>query len=188
MLDTTRSCKSKCPLDERFDVYMLTSSSVVALCKLYDLKDPRLAEVKVKGDLVVTQSDRIMTRSRARAQPDTYTTISAQLKIIKVLVEELLSGSGPRSLDAAAAAELDEELSEDGDWEDDSDFLDLGSGMTKAQLMALGAEDSAEERARDDETQTALLEFFRLKAADADFGAVFAQLTPAEQEKLRNMN
>jgi hypothetical protein len=168
---------------------VLTSTSVVALCKLYDLQDPRLAEVQVKGDLVVRQSDRIMTRSRARAQPDQYTTISAQLKIIKVLVEELLSGSGPRSLDAAAAAELEEEFSDDGDWEDDpSDFLDLGSGMTKAQLMALGAEDSAEERARDDETQTALLEFFRLKAADASFGAVFEQLTPAEQEKLRNMS
>ena len=168
---------------------MLTLNSVVALCKLYDLQDPRLAEVQVKGDLLVTQSNRIMTRSRARAQPDQYTSVSAQLKIIKVLVEELLSGSGPRSLDAAAAAELDEELSDDGEWEDDpADFLDLGSGMTKAQLMALGAEDSAEARARDDETQTALLEFFKLKAADPSFGAVFAQLTPAEQEKLRNMS
>jgi hypothetical protein len=168
---------------------MLTLNSVVALCKLYDLQDLRLAEVQVKGDLVVTQSNRIMTRSRARAQPDQYTTVSAQLKIIKVLVEELLSGSGPRSLDATTAAELDEEFSDDGDWEDDSaDFLDLASGMTKAQLMALGAEDSAEARARDDETQTALVEFFKVKAADPDFGAVFAQLTPAEQEKLRNMS
>ena len=68
---------------------MLTLVSVVALCKLYDLQDPRLAEVQVKGDLVVTQSNRIMTRSRARAQPDQYTSVSAQLKIIKVLVEEL---------------------------------------------------------------------------------------------------
>lgn len=163
--------------------------SVVALCKLYDLQDPRIAEVQVKGDLIVTQSNRIMTRSRARAQPDTYTSVSAQLKIIKVLVEELLSGSGPRSLDAAKAAELDDDDSDDGDWEDEpSDFLDLGSGMTKAQLMALGAEDSAEARARDDETQTGLVEFFKQKAADPGFGDVFAQLTPAEQEKLRNMS
>jgi len=177
------------PSVEFRNAQMLTTNSVVALCKLYDLQDPRLSEVQVKGDLVVTQSTRIMTRSRARAQPDQYTSVSAQLKIIKVLVEELLSGSGPRSLDAAAAAELDEELSDNGDWEDDpSDFLDLGSGMTKAQLMALGAEDSAEAHARDDETQTALLEFFRLKAADPAFGAVFSQLTPAEQEKLRNMS
>lgn len=156
---------------------------------MYDLQDPRLAEVQVKGDLVVTQSNRIMTRSRARAQPDQYTMIPAQLKIVKVLVEELLSGNGHRSLDAGAAAELDEEDSDNGEWEDDpADFLDLGSGMTKAQLMALGAEDNAVDRARDDETQNALLNFFRSKAADAEFGAVFAQLTPAEQEKLRNMS
>lgn len=137
---------------------------------------------------MVTQSDRIMTRSRARAQPDQYSTVSAQLKIVKVLVEELLTGSGPRALDAAAAAELDDEISDDGEWEDDpSDFLDLGSGMTKAQLMALGAEDSAEDRARDDETQTALIEFFRSKAADPAFGAVYGQLNPTEQEKLQKM-
>jgi hypothetical protein len=115
--------------------------------------------------------------------------IPAQLKIVKVLVEELLSGNGHRTLDAGAAAELDDEDSDNGEWEDDpADFLDLGSGMTKAQLMALGAEDSAVDRARDDETQNALLNFFRSKATDADFGAVFAQLTPAEQEKLRNMS
>lgn len=115
--------------------------------------------------------------------------ISAQLKIVKVLVEELLSGNGHRTLDAGAAAELDDEDSDNGEWEDDpADFLDLGSGMTKAQLMALGAEDSAVDRARDDETQNALLNFFRSKANDAEFGAVFAQLTLAEQEKLRNMS
>jgi hypothetical protein len=41
-------------------------NSVIALSKLYDLKDPRVAQIMVKGDLIVPQSDRIMTRSRAR--------------------------------------------------------------------------------------------------------------------------
>ena len=40
--------------------------SVIALSKLYDLDDPRLAQIQVKGDLIVPESDRIMTRSRAR--------------------------------------------------------------------------------------------------------------------------
>lgn len=167
---------------------MLTVCSVIALSKLYDLQDPRLANVQVKGDLIVPQSDRIMTRSRARAQPDQYTTVPAQLKIIKVLVGELLSASGPRTLDAGAAAEFDDDGSDDGEWEDDpNDFLDLGSGMTKSQLMALGAEDSAAARARDDETQTYLLDFFRLKASSPEFGEIFNSLTPEEQEKLRTM-
>lgn len=162
----------------------------MALSKLYELNDPRLAEVQVKGDLIVPKSDRIMTRSRARQQPDQYTIIPAQLKIIKVLVEELLSASGPnRALDAAAAADLDDD-DEDGDWEDDAnDFLDLGAGMTKSQLMAYAAEDGPSmNRGRDDETQTFLENFFRQQAQNPAFANVFSSLTPEEQEKLRGMS
>ncbi|KAI5362746.1 putative importin-beta domain, armadillo-like helical [Septoria linicola] len=165
--------------------------NIVALAKLYELNDPRLAEIQVKGDLIVPKSDRIMTRSRARQQPDQYTIIPAQLKIIKVLVEELLSASGSnQNIDAAAAAELDDDDDEDGDWEDDpNDFLDLGSGMTKSQLMAYAAEDGpATSRGRDDETQTYLLGFFRQQGQNPDFANVFGALTPGEQEKLRSMS
>jgi len=169
---------------------MLIEHSIIALAKLYDLNDPRIAAVQVKGDLIVPKSDRIMTRSRAKQQPDQYTTVSAQLKIIKVLVEELLTASGGRPLDAAAAAELDEEGSDDGEWEDDAnDFLDLGSGMTKAQLMAYGAEDSAAtSRGRDDETQAYLLEFFHGQANKPAFGEVYQSLTTEEQQKLQSMS
>lgn len=109
------------------------TASVIALTKLYDLDDSRLSQVHVKGDLIVPQSDRIMTRSRARQNPDQFTVIPASLKIVKVLVEELLSASGAsRSLDAAAAAGLEDENSEDEDWEDEPNgFLDLGAGITK---------------------------------------------------------
>lgn len=170
---------------------ILTTSSVAALSKLYDLNDPRIAEIQVKGDLIVPKSDRIMTRSRAKETPDTYTIVSAQLKIIKVLVEELLSASGNRALDAAAgvdgAADDDED---DEDWEDDSEeFLDLGTGMTKSQLMALGAEDGPSTmRGRDDETQALLLNFFRQASQKPGFGDVFNSLTAEEQDKLRAMS
>lgn len=150
-----------------------------------------MAEIQVKGDLIVPKSDRIMTRSRARQQPDQYTSTSAQLKIIKVLVSELLAASGNRPMDAAAAAELDEDGEEDGDWEDDenADFLDLGSGLTKTQLMAYGAEDSASVmRGRDDETQAYLLTFFRGQAQKQGFAEVFNSLTQEEQQKLRSMS
>ena len=144
----------------------------------------------MKGDLIVPKSDRIMTRSRAKETPDQYTSVSAQLKIIKVLVEELLSASGNRRLDAAAAADLDDDEEDDGDWEDDpDDFLDLGSGLTKSQLMSYGAEDSTEfTRGRDDETQAYLLNFFRQAAQKPGFADVFSSLTSEEQEKLRSMS
>lgn len=138
------------------------------------------------------KSDRIMTRSRAKQTPDEYTMIPAQIKIIKVLVEELLGASSNRNLDASAAADLDDdEDDDDGDWEDDpSDFLDLGSGMTRAQLMAYGAGDDSTpySRGRDDETQQYLLDFFRQQAQKPEFGEIFNTLSPAEQEKLRSMD
>lgn len=133
-----------------------------------------------------------MTRSRAKANPDRYTMIPAQLKILKVLVEELLSASGnARNLDAAAAAELDDDDESDGgNWEDDpNDFLDLGAGMTKEQLMAFDSEDpSAFSRGRDDETQEYLLGFFREAAAKPGFAEAFGALSEEEQAKLRSMS
>lgn len=135
-------------------------------------------------------SDRIMTRSRARNNPEQYTIISAQLKIIKVLVDELLSASGnARNFDANNAAELDDD-DEDDDWEDDGgDFLDLGSGMTKSQLMAYAAEDGpGASRGRDDETQSYLVQFFQQAAQKPGFNDVFTALTSDEQEKLRTMS
>lgn len=139
------------------------------------------------------QSNRIITRSRAKETPDQFTAVSAQLKILKVLVEELLSASGNRALDAAAAGvdgNGDDDEEEDGDWEDDDDeFLDLGTGMTKSQLMAYGAEDSpAATRGRDDETQAYLLNFFREASQKPEFASMFSSLTAEEQDKLRAMS
>ncbi|KAI9667509.1 MAG: hypothetical protein M1821_000325 [Bathelium mastoideum] len=202
--------------------------NVIALSKLYNLQDPRLAQIMVKGDLIIPQSDRIMTRSRARQSksspplvyqhglkqhqdPDQFTIVPAPLKIIKVLVEELLSASGSaRAIDSAAAAELDEEGSDDGDWEDDPDMLDLGLGVTKqgerkrllsllvnylsfgswdlAELMTYGDAPQTPARQRDDETQAYLIQFFREIAEKPGFADVFNVLSPQEQEKLRTMS
>jgi hypothetical protein len=122
--------------------------SVLALSKIYDLDDPRLSQITVKGDLIVQHDDnRIMTRSRAKQrefppptvgspnvppEPDCFTIVPANLKIIKVLVEELHSAAGSqREIDAAALDQLEEAGSDDGDWEDDPDTLDLGSLATR---------------------------------------------------------
>ncbi len=49
-----------------FFVLSTDEYSVIALSKLYNLGDPRLDSIMVKGDLIIPKSDRIMTRSRAR--------------------------------------------------------------------------------------------------------------------------
>lgn len=180
---------------------------MIALSKLYDLKDARLGQVQVKGDLVATGDGRIMTRSRAKASgcipglvlrctsfptlmatadPDQYTIVPAPLKILKVLVVELQSASGV-PLDAAAAAELAEEGSSDGEWEDEvNPFVDLGSGYSREQLMAFAAEEPGGGRQRDDETQSFLVDFFKRAATTPGFQEEFGALTTEEQQRLRD--
>lgn len=165
--------------------------SVIALSKLYDLQDPRLDQVQVKGDLIVPDdTSRIMTRSRARQNPDQFTIVPATLKILKVLVEELLSASGvARAIDAATSTTdlLEDEGSDNGEWEDDDGIVDLGLGATRAELMAY-AEEGVGSRQRDDETQAYLVNFFREASQKPGFNEMFAQLTEEEREKLRMMS
>jgi hypothetical protein len=51
--------------------------NVIALSKLYDLKDPRLAQIQVKGDLIPNTDGRILTRSRAKSS--TYLSLRPRL-------------------------------------------------------------------------------------------------------------
>lgn len=182
---------------------MLIHDSVIALSKLYDLKDHRLAEIQVKGELIPNTDGRIMTRSRARTStsfnhkhrqtpltkptdPDRWTIVPATLKILKVLIVELQSATGA-PLDANAAAELAEEGSDDGSWEDEPNpFVDLGSGFTKEQLMAFANEEPNSGRQRDDETQAFLVEFFSRAATTPGFAEEFSQLNEEEKQRLRD--
>lgn len=126
------------------------------------------------------------------ADPDQFTVIPAPLKIVKVLIEELLSASGIQTAAnaAAAAAEFADEEGENDDWEDVPNVLDLGLGSTKAELMAYGNDGAASfMRQRDDETQAYLTEFF-LKAGReniAGFNELYAALTDEERTKLNEL-
>jgi hypothetical protein len=121
--------------------------------------------------------------------PDQYTIIPAPLKIIKVLIEELLSASGHQTAAQLAnqAAEFADEENENDDWEDLPNTLDLGLGATKADLMAYANEGAASfMRQKDDETQAYLVEFF-LNATREDvagFNGVYALLSEEEKGKL----
>lgn len=191
------------------------STSVIALSKLYSLNDLRIAQTSVKGELVVPESNIIMTRSRARASsytplgtdwsikisniisptdPDQYTIVPATLKILKVLITELLSASGANAasnLAAAAASHMaEDDDDDDGDdegWEDEPDTLDLSLGSTKADLM--GWIENTNSRKRDDETQQYLSEFFLAAAKDniSGFQQWYNMLTEEEKAKLNEL-
>lgn len=180
--------------------------SVIALSKLYTLNDQRVIQTMVRGDLIIPESTRIRTRSQSKnsttphfppatylqpADPDQYTIVPASLKIIKVLIEELLSASGQGTAAAqaaAAAAEFDEE-GDDDSWEDVPSTLDLGLGSTKAELMAWGEGQGSFMRQRDDETQAYLTEFFVKASREniAGFNELYAALTEEEKRKLNEL-
>lgn len=125
-----------------------------------------------------------MTRA---TDPDQYTIVPATLKILKVLIVELQSAAGA-PLDASAATELADEGSDDGSWEDEPNpFVDLGSGLSKEQLMAYAADDGPSGgRQRDDETQAFLVDFFTRAATTPGFADEFNQLNEEEQQRLRD--
>ncbi|KAI0177487.1 importin-beta domain-containing protein [Pestalotiopsis sp. NC0098] len=164
--------------------------NVIALSKLYSLNDARLAQTMVKGDMIMPTSDRIMTRSRAKQNPDQFTIIPVPLKILKVLVDELASASGMQSAATAAAAAaaqfVDDDESDDG-WEDEGDTVDLSLGTTKSDLM--GYLESNNMRNRDDETQQYLAEFFVKAASEniANFNEWYGGFTDDEKAKLQSL-
>ncbi|KAJ8060212.1 hypothetical protein OCU04_010555 [Sclerotinia nivalis] len=164
--------------------------NVIALSKIFSLNDQRVAQTTVKGDLIIPTSNRIMTRSKAKLNPDQYTIIPASLKIIKVLIEELLSASGlQNAATAAAAAEFADEDCDDDSWEDVPNVLDLGLSSTKQDLMAFGEGRGGFGRNRDDETQAYLTEFF-VKAGRENVGGfneLYNALTDEEKIKLQEL-
>ncbi len=129
----------------------------------------------------------------AHEDPDRFTIVPAPLKILKVLIEELLSAQGKlgtAAANAAAAIAADFDAVEgEGDegWEDDPDSLDLSLGATGADLMAYM--ESGSSRMRDDETQAYLTEFFLRAARDntAGFKGWYDQLTDEEKGKLNEL-
>ena len=71
-------------------------------------------------------------QSNTCIEPDQFPSVPANVKILKVLVEELHSAAGSgQELDFTAIDALqDDESGDDEEWEDDPDILDF-PGVTK---------------------------------------------------------
>ncbi|KAK4200374.1 putative importin beta subunit [Triangularia verruculosa] len=162
-----------------------TTRNIIALSKVYALNDPRVAQVQVKGELIITETKRIRTRSQTKLQPDQFTIIPAPLKILKLLVDDLVfaAGAQPASKVAAVAASQFADVdSDDGSegWEDETNDL---------VNLAAGGNFDFGDRTRNDETGEYLREFF-VKAAQENTGNFqhwFELLNDDEKGKLREL-
>ena len=152
--------------------FQAVRQNVMALTTIYSLHDTRFAGIQVKGDMIVDyNTTRIKTRSLAKAAPIQYTVIGAELKLIKLLVNELVpnytSGSPVRGY-GFAVVDAAPRVNSEGSWESASGGTVSRGSPTKA----------------DDETQKYLIDFFTGIGAEARFQQLYGELTDEEQKRL----
>ena len=172
-----------------FSGYDAIRQNVIALTNIYKLHDERLKSTQTKGDLLVDNSTRIKTRSQSKKQPDQYSIISVSLKLVKVLIQELLTTPNSAGLGLRKHSITHTQGSDDDEWEDEPAVLDLASQGTRQDLMGFMDEMSKWNlHQSDDETQQYLTRFFNEIANEPYFQGMYQSLTDAEKEKLQHMN
>lgn len=105
--------------------------NIITLGNLYELQDPRIEAVIVEGDLLPVPENVIMTRSRAKAYGTIYTQVTANVKIVKLFMRELVMGKfaeakdaelamkqSARSLGQSGLHQNNDEEAGDDDWEE----------------------------------------------------------------------
>ncbi|KAG0175607.1 Importin 9 [Apophysomyces sp. BC1015] len=132
-----------CDYYDGFSGYYSIKVSAIALSKIFLVNDPRLQDITVKGEIVVNPNAGIVTRSKAKRNPDQYTAIPLQAKIIKLLVSDLgnnLTGDQAPQEDVESVGE------DDGDWEDaDDDAYGPGDFNLLSDILANIAEEDDDE-------------------------------------------
>lgn len=78
---------------------MTDHSSVIALSKLYSLNDPRLAQITVKGDLIIANDERIKTRSHSKQSMSPAGPFKASSTSLDALARRYSSATDPVSPD-----------------------------------------------------------------------------------------
>ncbi|GAA6011372.1 hypothetical protein JCM10207_008317 [Rhodosporidiobolus poonsookiae] len=187
-----------CEFSPDFQGYWNQKVSSVALSQLYAAAPSRasLQQVQVKGDLLLTAAnkDKIMTRARARANPDQFPPIPFPAKALKLLLQDAQTaakqGGAPKGVpDDAVSDDEDDEWADEGAEftsgnERELDFLsDMLAGGGLSRYMNSSADeaddDMDEQDLQDDpiwqlDLTTHLTGFFR-QAYESDLGS-FRQL------------
>ncbi|MCJ1282925.1 hypothetical protein MMC26_002251 [Xylographa opegraphella] len=142
--------------------------NIMALVAIYSAHDPRFDTIQVNGDMIVDRTaSRIKTRSMAKKDPIKYTIVSADLKIIKLLINELVPAYDTVPSSHSLLHSKHCSGGSVDSWSTDSS----GLGPQKA----------------DDETQKYLVEFFANAGMDPHFQRLYLLLTPLEQTRLVEM-
>lgn len=149
--------KSWCENIDIMHGYRNIRTSSVALINLFMLQDQRFSDIIVKGDLIINESDEIITRSKAKLNSEKYTFISFLVKVIKILLKELSSFieiDDKKSIQVSKA-----DLSEDDDeYEDDLDSNTYNAYETDALF---NNDDSIDDPLNDLDLQKFLVDFFK---------------------------
>ncbi|CAB4420248.1 unnamed protein product [Rhizophagus irregularis] len=191
---------------ESFQGYYSIKVSAIALSKLFLSGDPRIQGIQVKGDLIVTNSSRIMTRSRSRKNPDQFTYVSANVKIIKLLISDLQNSSDSdvkrSELDYDEYDDEDSVETDDGcdEWEDveePSPFAPAEDYVVLSEYLDKGKDlddvdddpDIKEDPVYLTNLRDYLTDFFRHCAMqnENNFVQLCSELNEDEQQKLQSL-
>lgn len=184
--------------------------STLAMMKVFQSRDPRLAAITVKGEELPAAGRGIRTRSKTKAAPPRYTQIPLYCKMVKIVIKEFGQRLNEEQDQLEHARHVgralaeDDESDGDGEWEDDDDEGDGAEAfahkspfapaenydLSTSEIINLdgmfeGEED--EEEGQDDpiyhvDMKAASAEFLKLLAADAEAaGMILPTLTPNEQ-------
>ncbi|EDO14887.1 hypothetical protein Kpol_380p6 [Vanderwaltozyma polyspora DSM 70294] len=163
--------------------------NILALSKIYFLKDSRVSSIEVNGDIIPYTGDLIITRSMAKSMPDKYTRVSVYQKIVKLFVAELGFQTKEQDPSDLVDSKLKQELGipqqmgaahgddDDDDWEDVDDVLDYEKLQEYIddddEEEYVGGPESQEITGIEEVTQTTkelLIEFFK-EAASKDINS-----------------
>lgn len=178
--------------------------SCTSLANLMLLKHGILKEIQVKGDLIQSlgQSGGIKTRSKAKANPDQYTLIPADLKILKLLLNdgkfELETPLQQMKSALTQAAETEEGSDSEWETEDEEYAEEEGQYGFLSDMIDQQSEYDGDDDFFDDEDlkndpvflvkrETFLQQVMRQAANDAHLFGYFDKLSMEEQSMLKQL-
>lgn len=167
-----------CEVFPDFPGYASIRTSIVGLSQIYCTRKPELATLEVKGDLIPDTSGRILTRSRAKTNPDRYTSVVLPVKIVKLFLAELVNELEGKT--------EDEEVVSDDDWES----TDLTKIIEEAQLNeseAYRLTEDPDDPLKEINTREFIVDFIKNQFGSGQGQEILAQLSQGEQEALHSV-
>ncbi|EMR11259.1 hypothetical protein PNEG_00290 [Pneumocystis murina B123] len=150
--------KSWCENIDIIHGYKNIRTSSVALINLFMLQDQRFSDIVVKGDLIINESDEIITRSKAKLNSEKYFFISFLVKVIKILLKELSTFIEIDDKKSIGTSKADFSNDDDDEWEDD---LDSNTYNTYEAYTLSNDDDSIDDPLNELDLQKFLVDFFK---------------------------